>query len=390
MDWLLQVAAIIIFARVAGILSRKIGVSALFGEILFGIFLGTVVLWQGWHFDTHVIEALSEIGIIFLIFIIGLETDVWQVLSVGIRGILVAILGVVLPFAAGYYVSHFYGYDTKTSLFVASTFTATSVAISARVFMDLNYVGHRASQTVLVAAVVDDVLGFLVFTGVLIMETTAGEGGSADLMSKILPAVLFLLIFLPLMWVGTGPLYKFLDRFGAEPKFVLIIGILLAISFMANAAGLAAIIGAFFFGLALSMRRDPEFIESSTPIFLIFAPIFFVFMGFQVNVGALWNNIGMAGVLIITAILSKLVGAMAGVMLCRGSWREALVVSIGMVPRGEVGLIIASIGKKLNVIDDSLFGAVTLMCIFTTLIAPFPLRKAIEYMVAGEKKEVKP
>ncbi|MBI4970644.1 MAG: cation:proton antiporter [Candidatus Omnitrophica bacterium] len=384
MDWLIQIAAIIIFARIAGILSRKIGVSSLFGEILFGIVLGSVAVWQHWQFDIHLLRAFAEIGIVFLIFIIGLETNVYQIISVGFRGTLVAALGVILPFIAGYLTARAYGYDLKVALFVASTFTATSVAISARVFMDQNLVHHRSSQTVLVAAVVDDILGFLVFTAVLILEQT-GNNGSSGWLTRVLPAGFFLFVFIPLMWLAMNPIHRWLNKLEIDSKFVLIIGILFIAAFVAHTAGLAPIIGAFFLGMALSMKRDTKLAELTHPLSHLFAPIFFVYMGFQVNLMAVWQNWPMACVLILVAVLAKLIGAGLGVVFCRGSWREALVVGIGMVPRGEVGLIIASIGKSMNIIDDALFGSVTLMCIATTLIAPLPLKKAIEAMVAKEK-----
>jgi len=380
MAWLLQLGTIVIGARFAGILSRKMGVSALFGEILFGIILGTLVISQGWHFEIHLLEAIAEIGIIFLIFIIGLETDVKQILSVGFKGLLVALFGIVLPFIAGYYIIRFYGYDNAVGLFVASCFTATSIAISARVFMDLNFVSHPSSQTVLVAAVVDDILGFLIFTVVLILASQSG----GDWRVQLMPSASYLLILLPALWFALPHAYKLLDKFGNEAKFVLVIGLLLIVGFLANASGLAPIVGAFFLGLALSRQRDPEIMNSSMPIYLFLAPIFFVFMGLQVNVAALWDQLPLALLLIVVATLTKLVGGFLGVVLCKGSWREGLVCGIGMVPRGEVGLIIAAIGKKMGVIDDSLFAAVTIMCIVTTLIVPLPLKIAIEKMVKHE------
>jgi len=380
MAWLLQLAIIVIGARFAGILSRKMGVSALFGEILFGIILGTIVVAQGWHFEIHLLEAIAEIGIIFLIFIIGLETDVQQIISVGFKGLLVALFGVVLPFVAGYYITLSFGYDNTVALFVASTFTATSIAISARVFMDLNFVNHPISQTVLVAAVVDDILGFLVFTGVLILASQSGS----DWRIQLIPAGSYLFVLLPILWVVIPHLYKLLDRFGNESRFVLILGFLLVIGYLASASGLAPIVGAFFLGLALSRQRDPEIMNSAMPIYLFLAPVFFVFMGFQVNVAALWEQLPLALLLIAIATLTKLVGGFLAIVICKGTWREGLVCGIGMVPRGEVGLIIASIGKKMGVIDDSLFAAVTIMCIVTTLIVPLPLKMSIENMVKHE------
>lgn len=378
MNWLIQLALIVIVARLAGILSRRIGVSALFGEILFGIILGTLAIRFHWQFDTHLIEILSEIGIIFLIFMIGLDTNVRQVLSVGFKGTLVAVLGVVFPFIGGFLLSRWFGYSVNVSLFVGACMTATSVAITSRVFMDLKFTRDSSAQTVLVAAVVDDVLGLLVLAGVLVLEQAGTTQGGTGWMLQIIPAGVYLFIFIPLMWLLTNPIYQWISRWEEETKFVLAIGLLFVVAYLADMAGLAPIVGAFFLGLAFSSKKDPHFSELSLPIYLFLAPIFFVYMGFQVNISALWHQSILALILIGIAIATKWFGAALAVLISKGSWKEANVVGIGMVPRGEVGLIIAALGKKMGVIDDALFGAVTLMCIVTTLITPLPLRLVIE------------
>jgi len=322
----------------------------------------------------------SNLGVILLLFMVGLESSVDEMLKVGVRATLVAIVGIVAPFVLGMAASAWLipESDIPTRLFVSATLCATSVGITARVFKDLGRIQTLEAKVILGAAVIDDVLGLVILAVVVGIVVTGGV--------QVLEVVrilaysigfLALVIFAGERLAGfTGSLFTRLDPQRSKLLFPLALAFVL--SWLVNQLQLATIVGAFAAGLVLSEKHFGNAAQSATPIGhlvepleALFAPIFFVLMGMQVNLSAFLQpgTISLALGLTVAAIVGKIVSGLPA-----GRALDRLSVGLGMIPRGEVGLIFASVGKGLGVVTDSLFSAIVLMVIVTTLMSPLTLK----------------
>lgn len=327
------------------------------------------------------IWIFSNLGVILLLFMVGLESSVDEMLRVGPRATLVACVGVVAPFALGVGAGLWLmpAASMPVHLFIGATLAATSVGITARVFKDLDRVQSKEAKVILGAAVIDDILG-LILLAVMVGIVQTGELQWMNVGRILTLSVIFL-----------GAVILLGDRFvratagwvhqRERKNLKLLLPLFLAFfgAWLSNLIGLAAIVGAFAAGLVLTEKQftfDQEthsatVEEMVAPLEALFAPIFFVLMGLQVNLRAFAraDTIGLAVALIVVAILGKLVSGWAA-----GKGMDKLSVGIGMVPRGEVGLIFASIGKGLGVVNDAVFSAIVMMVIVTTLITPVALK----------------
>jgi Kef-type K+ transport system membrane component KefB len=325
------------------------------------------------------LSLFSTLGVLILAFMVGLQSSVGEMREVGGRASLVAIVGVLAPFVLGLGVAVWFlpEQGMPAQLFVAATLCATSVGITARVFMDLDRMRTAEARVILGAAVIDDVLGLLLLAVVAGVAVT-GYADPVEMARISLLALLFLgTVFLLGERIARGAAWVFehLDRQQGKLLFPLALAFFLA--WLANSVQLAAIVGAFAAGLIVS---DEYFAEEPHgwriedlvhPLETIFAPVFFVLMGMQVNLASFSepSTLLMAGAFTAVAILGKLVaGAPAGRDVDR------LSVGLGMIPRGEVGLIFASIGKGLDVVSDAVFSAIVIMVIVTTFVTPVALR----------------
>ncbi len=323
----------------------------------------------------------SSLGVILLLFCVGLESSVAEMLQVGPRAVRVATLGIIGPFVLGLLVSTWLLPDVgmPTHLFLAATLSATSVGITARVFKDLGRLQTGEAKVVLGAAVIDDVLGLIILAIVVGIVAT----GQFNLSAVVRITALSLLFLGSVIFFGERLMRRLvralihLDRPHGKLLFPLVVAFLM--SWLANMIELAAIVGAFAAGLILSDEHFEDEFNPSTrpmqeligPVEAIFAPIFFVMMGMQVNLESFLDTgtLALAFVLTVAAVGGKAIaGTVAGAKLDR------LSIGIGMVPRGEVGLIFASIGKSLGVVTDHVFSALVVMVIVTTLITPPALR----------------
>lgn len=323
------------------------------------------------------IWIFSNLGVILLLFMVGLESSVDEMLGVGPRSLMVALVGIVAPFGLGYGTSLWLlpNEAQTVHLFLGATLTATSVGITARVFKDLNKIHSTEAKVILGAAVIDDVLGLIILAMVVGIVSTGG----VDLLN-ILKILLLSVVFLGgLMWLGDRISIAMAKMVAAlnRPHAKLLIPLTFAclMSFAANQIELAAIVGAFAAGLILKeehFRDRRHTIEDMIdPLEAIFAPIFFVLMGMQVNLRTFLDpkTMALAAVFTIMAVIGKVISG-----LPVGKKYDRLSVGLGMIPRGEVGLIFASIGKGLGVVTDSLFSAVVMMVIITTLVTPMALK----------------
>jgi Kef-type K+ transport system membrane component KefB len=375
-------AAMLVAAKLFGELAERIGQPAVLGELIAGLLLGSSILGvvPSEGPATEVIHVLAELGVVLLLFEIGLETDLREMFRVGPASLAVASVGVVLPFALGFaywaYLPHAAsdGTGLTTAIFVGATLTATSVGITARVLSDLNQMNTQEARIIIGAAVIDDVLGLVILTVVSALATGASLT-TLGILRIFAIAVSFLVIAVLVGRFVAPRLFDVVMRM--QVRYVLLVfavAFALALSATAALAGSALIIGAFAAGLILSGTNQFDTIEREVrPVASIFTPIFFVSVGASVNLRLLDPTregaaalLGVAAVLTVLAILGKVAAGWAAPWV---RFRR-MVVGVGMVPRGEVGLIFADIGRRAGILNEALFGAILLMIMATTFVAP--------------------
>lgn len=411
-----SVAVPVLFALIVILISAKLGGDvlerfrqpAVLGELVIGVIIGNLTLFNFHGLDflrTNVpLEVLSEIGVIILLFEVGLETRIKDMLSVGASAFMVATFGVITPFFLGWGVAaYFLPQETVyVHVFIGATLCATSVGITARVLRDINKVKSREGQIILGAAVIDDIMGLVVLSVVtgLISAAESGNGGgvgSGTILFVVLKAVVFIIGSLAIGTAVMPHIFKFSLRFKVQGVLLSIaLAICFFLAWLAEQIGLAAIVGAFASGLLMDElhfkgftdRGEHGLAELIHPISLFLVPIFFVRMGLLVDLRTFGDPsiLGFAAVLTVAAIVGKQACSL-------GVWKKGtskLAVGLGMIPRGEVGLIFAKIGTGLvlageRVVSASTYSAVVIMVIVTTLVTP-PLLKV---SLVREKKSKK-
>lgn len=383
---------ILVAAKAGGALFERLKLPAVLGELTAGIVLGNLGLF-GWHAldplaQSPTLELLAQIGVLFLLFEVGLHSDLPQMMAVGPSSALVAVLGVVAPMVLGYFCSAWFfpGHDPLIHWFVGATLSATSVGITARVLADLGRTASKEGRIILGAAVLDDVLGLIVLAVVAgtIESADRGAAFSWNVVAMIVAkAVLFLL---GAVYVGawlSRRVFWMASRVAAEGLLLpLALAFCFFLAWAAGALGLAPIVGAFAAGLVLdevhyrSLRQktnEHDIPELMRPLSAFLVPVFFVLMGMRVDLSAFGRPevLAFAAVLTVAAVLGKQICSLG--VLEKGTDRFA--VGLGMIPRGEVGLIFAGIGATLTlggerVVDDSMFSAIVIMVAVTTLVTP--------------------
>lgn len=356
---LVHVAIVLVAAKAAAELSERIGVPAVVGEILAGVLIGPSVL--GLVGPDEVLRFLGELGVILLLLDVGMEMDLRELGAVGRASLTVASVGVVVPFAAGIGAGFAFGMSGNETLFVAAALTATSVGITARVFGDLRALASVEARTVLGAAVADDVMGLVILTVVIRVV----EQGSVSLLSLawiLLVALGFLVVTTAIGLVVVPPVFVRLDRHSRSAGTLVAVALAfaLALAVLADAAKLAPIVGAFVAGLILGRCRPADRIRREmAPVGHLLIPVFFLQIGIDADVAQFihTNVLRLAAVLLAIAILGKLASA-AGLF---GSPGDKLLVGIGMIPRGEVGLVFATIGLGTGVFGQDVYGALLLV-----------------------------
>jgi Kef-type K+ transport system membrane component KefB len=383
---LLALGLLIAAARLGGVLSRRLGQPAVLGELLVGVVLGPSLLdflHLTWFTDTHLdeeIQHFAEIGVILLMFLAGLEIELREMVKTGRAALLAGVLGVVAPMVLGFGAALLFGYEAAEALFLGIILSATSVSISAQTLMELGVLRRREGLTLLGAAVFDDILVILVLSVFLALGGGAA-GGVGEVLGVLGRMALYLVAavvvgfwFIPraVRWVSRLPIAQGLVSFS------LVVVLLFAWS-AEVVGGIAAITGAFVVGLAFarsSLRHEIER-SFSALTYGFFVPLFFVNIGLHANLRAVpVTALAFGAVLIVVAVASKILGSGLGARwggLTRG---EALRLGIGMVSRGEVGLIVASVGLAQGLINSVVFSQVVLVVLVTTLATPLMLRWA--------------
>ena len=397
MEVLFAMAVILALARLGSIIFAKLGLPGLIGEILAGVIIANIA---GGAFMTdvlnidvavpndnyEVLHVLAELGVIFLLFSVGLETKVKDLLGSGKAAFLCAVLGVILPFIAGFALILALGdYSTNAAMFMGAAMVATSVGITARIIKDMKLMDAKESRIIIAAAVIDDVLGMVVLAIVQGMAES-DDINMVDLAIIIFKAVAFVLVAIAVAKWVVPKIHDFFDErnrkivaSGKVPysfnKLVLSIIVCLSMAYLAEYIGLAAIIGAFLAGMmfanyAWEWELEHK-IEAITSFLISF---FFVNVGLQVDLNTMTEAsvLILAGIVIVLALLTKYIGCGVGARLGDKTVDKSSmnIIGVGMMPRGEVGIIIAAIGLASGVMTADLYGVVVLMSVATTIIAP--------------------
>lgn len=405
---LLLLLTIIIFAaKAAGALSVRFGQPAVFGEILVGLLLGPTVVdvLHLWPFAgsaealEHTIKDFSEIGVILLMFVAGLETDLEGMKRVGRVAFWAAAGGVVLPMLGGAIAARFFGFGWREAIFIGTVMTATSVSISAQTLMELKQLRSKEGSTILGAAVIDDVMGIIVLSFVIAFSAV----GAADAADAALPtviahslfggskameiALIFVLMtafFAASIWFGHrffDRLLKFANRVPASQALLAAtVGVALLYALLAQYVGqVAAITGSYIAGVLFaqtSFKREID--EGIHPLtYSILVPVFFISIGLEANGRALLGNssqLWLMIVILIVAIAGKVLGCSVPALLCGFNRQESLRVGVGMISRGEVGLIVAGVGLASGIINQDVFSIMVIMVLVTTMVTPLLLR----------------
>ena len=370
---LFEIFILILATQIVGWLFQRIKQPAVIGELLAGVLVGPALL--GWVPEGSLIEFISELGAIFLLFMVGLETRLEDIIKVGKEAFIVAVVGAIIPFFGGYYYGLYIGFSQVSALFLGAALVATSVGITARVMQELEALSRPYSRIILGAAVIDDIEGLIVLAIVSgIANTGSVETGS--IIKLVLISFAFVGGAMALVpFVRRIPINKlpFQSPLGVSISFGL------AMATLASYIGLAPIVGAFMAGMVMAELREEYSLEESIHAIESFlAPIFFAYMGVQLDLAALGSRaVLIAGsVVSLIAIVGKLF-AMFG-SLTQGI-KNAIVVGVGMVPRGEVGLIVASIGLSAGAVNEEEFAIVIFMVVVTTIVAPLSLRSLIAW-----------
>jgi Kef-type K+ transport system membrane component KefB len=391
----LWLAIILVAAKLGGHLAVRFGQPAVLGELGVGIVLGNLDLvgFRGLEpiSQSASVEMLAHLGVLLLLFQVGLESTVAQMLRVGLSALLVATLGVVAPFALGWAVGAWLlpQAGPYVHAFLGATLAATSVGITARVLQDLGRARTAEARVILGAAVIDDVLGLAILAAVTTVIAGVDRGTSVswtDILLTLLKTSLFLVAAIALGVLVSRRLFSLASQLRADGTLLAVgLSFCFVMSWFASAIGLAAIIGAFAAGLILEEAHYRDFVDRGEhgleelirPVSSFLVPVFFVFMGMgtELRVFARPEILGLAGALTVAAVLGKQACGL-GVI---GRQIDRLAVGLGMVPRGEVGLIFANIGLTLSVkaervIDAATFSAIVVMIVVTTVITPPLLR----------------
>lgn len=371
-------------AKVMGYLAERLNQPAVVGEILAGVLIGPSVL--NWVHPTEFTDLLAELAVIVLLFRVGLEVNVREMMEVGLLALGVAVVGVVLPFVAGSgLVIYALDADLPTALFMGSAMVATSVGITARVLADLGQLQRRESRTILGAAVIDDVLGLLVLAMVAGIATT-GSVSWASLGTIIGLTVAFvagvLLVGRPLMLRINGRLP---DPAQGYTVFFVAVVLMLGLATLAAQIGLAAIVGAFFAGLVLELGQRQHALDHQVqPVAEFLVPFFFVSVGMKVELDAFMNaqTLWLTLAVLVLAMITKV--AAGWLVAFRSGWLSSSLIGVGMMPRGEVGIIVALMGLSLGVISQDLYSVVVAMSVITTIVAPPILKVLLTRIVRQE------
>ena len=379
--------AMLLSARILGELAAKLGAPPVIGELLAGVLLGPSLL--GWVEPEPVIRLLAEIGIILLLFEVGLETDIKRLARTGLKPVIVALTGVIAPLAGGFSVAYLlFDLPLLVALFIGGTITATSIGITVRVLTDLNRQHSQEAQIVLGAAVLDDIIGVVLLA--LLYEFSKHGGVNLTNTGKV---IAFIALFMVLAPIAAKLMAEIIRRFEGKSRIpgllpTTVVSLVLFFAWLSHEMGAPELLGGFAAGLALSRRfampmgiaigTNPEFAhrmeEQMKPIIHLFTPIFFVMVGLSLNFKIIdWSSPfiwGFSLTLFAVALLTKLISG----LFIDETLPRRIAIGLAMVPRGEVGLIFAELGRSAGVLTPEVYAGLILVIALTTLLPPFALK----------------
>lgn len=372
-------------AKLLAELFERLHQPGIVGEILAGILIGPSML--GWLAPNEFLTALADLGAMFLLFRVGLEVKASELMETGGTAAGVAVIGVIVPFFLGWGILMLWDEPYTEAIFVGAAMVATSVGITAQVLAAKGLLQARSSRIILAAAVIDDVLGLIVLA--VVSSLAKGKLNIAELGGTAALAIGF--TFIIAKW-GTRAMGSVVPRVqnrmrSGEAQFALAMVLMFGLSVAATYTGVAAIIGAFLAGLALAESAEPRVHDLAHGVTELLLPFFLAGIGLHVDLGVFSDprNFAIALVILVAAVLSKLVGCGLG------AWRlgraDALRVGIGMIPRGEVGMVVAQIGLGFGIIKQGIYGVVVFMSIATTMLAPPLLNLAYRGIARPEKEQ---
>jgi Kef-type K+ transport system membrane component KefB len=358
-------------------LASKINQSVVVGEILLGLIIGPSVLNIMTY--TSFVEGIAHLGAVILLFVVGLEFKFSSIYKV--RYLIIALVGVVVPWIGGYLLANYFLYDFQTSVFIGTALTATSIAITANVLKEMGLLKTQAAEAIIGAAVIDDVLGLLA----LAVSVQAVQG-NLSLMDDAFILVKALSFLVAGAFFGQSVVSGYLQRMDGHPMakrypemtFIFAMMVAFLYGLVAEAMGLSAIVGAFLAGVSIGgikLKHSRDFHEGAEYLNIIFASIFFVSLGILVDLhNAQSSLITFTVLLTLVAILTKVIGCFAAAKFQGMSRNDSLMIGFGMSPRGEVAMIVGLIGLTSKVITQDVYGVIIFMSLITTLITPLILK----------------
>lgn len=381
-SFLLFLAIILISTKVLGLFSRKAHMPAVVGALIAGVVLGPSCFnWIPMDGEAgNFLEMMAEVGVIFLMFNAGLETDMSELKKTGIASFVTACIGVAVPLAGG-----FFGYalffhidfndynELLKAIFVGTVLTATSVSITVETLQELGRLKGKVGTTILGAAVIDDIVGIIVLSIVTALKDT-----SVNPWTVVLKIVLYFVVLLIIAYILVR-IRRVIEKHNQERRTaILSVAFCLILAYASEQFfGVADITGAYFAGLMLCNLKVSPYVERRVeiPSYLIFSPVFFASVGLKVSIENMGVSIWIfSGIILVIALLSKVVGCGLGAKICGYTSMEALQIGVGMISRGEVALIVAQKGYEAGMLDDVLFAPIVLIVIITTLLTPILLK----------------
>jgi Na+:H+ antiporter len=369
-DILIALALILVAGKVASHLGQRLGLPSAVGKIAVGLLIGPALF--GVIGDSPTLDVLSNVGVILLMFLAGLETDMGTMRRVSVPAFAVATGGVVLPFAGGFALGEAFHLGLKETLFLSAILTATSVSISAQTLRELGRLQTKEGTTILTAAVIDDVMGIIVLAFVFALT------GGGDPWLAIGKMALFLPLSFGVGYVLSGPLSHHVDKhLSQEAQLSVVIAAALVFAWAAeHFGGIAAVTGAYMAGILVARTKLTATVSEGLNWIGdgFFVPLFFVGIGLKADFRSLADAPFLVLALLGIAIVAKVVGCYMGARLCRFAHRESLSVGVGMMSRGEVALVIAAAGLAAGAVDGAIFSAAIVMTLVTTILTPIFLK----------------
>lgn len=378
MAYLGTLALILAATVVLSHFSLKLGIPAVIGELAAGILFGPALL--DWIHPSTMVNEFSEIGVILLMFIAGLESDLTLLKKYFRPGVLVAVIGVIVPVVVIFTFAQAWGFSFVAATFLGITYAATSVSISVEVLKELDALDTKSGATILGAAVVDDILTVIILSVAVSIFGTGVSTVDTPLWLTLLEELAFFgLIFLVVKWLAPFIMHLAEHLLPAASVTIGSLLLCLGMAYLADLFGLSAVIGAFFAGVAVSETKYRTEVDKALESigYAVFIPVFFVSIGMNMRLDSLGRDFWFIAIMTVLALLTKWLGCGAGAKLAGMSWHEANIIGAGMVSRGEMALIVAQIGFDAHLLHRDFYSSVIIVIILTTLIAPFMLKDAL-------------